>query len=203
MPGGATMRPMLRPVLPWLAAAALAACATAPAPPDPQDAFLERLRGLCGRAFEGRVVSNDEADRAIAGERLIMHVRSCGPGEVRIPFHVGDDRSRTWIVSRTSAGLRLEHDHRHRDGSEDALTRYGGDTATAGTARRQEFPADAYSRDLFAREGIPQSAANVWAIEVEPGRTFAYELRRPNRYFRVEFDLGRPIAAPPPPWGAQ
>jgi hypothetical protein len=31
---------------------------------------------------------------------------------------------------------------------------------------------------------------------------FAYELRRPNRHFRVEFDLTRPVPAPPPPWGA-
>jgi len=35
---------------------------------------------------------------------------------------------------------------------------------------------------------------NVWAIEVEPGHLFAYELRRPERHFRVEFDLTRPLA---------
>jgi hypothetical protein len=39
-------------------------------------------------------------------------------------------------------------------------------------------------------------------MEIHPGRTFAYELRRPNRHFRVEFDLSRPVPAPPPPWGA-
>jgi hypothetical protein len=39
-------------------------------------------------------------------------------------------------------------------------------------------------------------------MEVHPGRMFAYELRRPNRHFRVEFDLTRPVPAPPPPWGA-
>jgi hypothetical protein len=43
---------------------------------------------------------------------------------------------------------------------------------------------------------------NVWAVEVEPGALFAYELRRPGRFFRVEFDLKRPIAPPPPPWGS-
>jgi hypothetical protein len=31
-------------------------------------------------------------------------------------------------------------------------------------------------------------------MEVHPDRLFAYELRRPNRHFRVEFDLTRPVA---------
>ena len=80
--------------------------------------------------------------------------------------------------------------------------RSGGDTVAPGTAGRQEFPADAFSRDLFLRQGIPASTANVWAMEVEAGRMFAYELRRPDRYFRAEFDLTRPVTPPPPPWGA-
>jgi hypothetical protein len=131
-----------------------------------------------------------------------MHVNGCSADAVRIPFHVGTDRSRTWVITRTAQGLRLKHDHRHEDGTPDARTQYGGDTATAGTAARQEFPADRYSRELFVREKIPQSVTNVWAMEVQPGRSFAYELRRPGRYFRVEFDLTRPVAPPPPPWGA-
>ena len=191
-------------LVPAALAALLAGCATAPAdPPSVQEQFFERLSALCGRAFEGRVASPPvEADRAFAGARLVMHVRDCGANEIRIPFHVGDDRSRTWVVTRTGAGLRLKHDHRHEDGSEDELTQYGGDTAGPGTAERQEFPADRFSRDMFVRGGIPQSAANVWAIEVHPQR-FAYELRRPGRFFRVEFDLNRPVAAPPPAWGSR
>ena len=185
-----------------LPAAALAACATVPPAEAPQGLFLDRLRGLCGRAFAGRVVTEDAADREMASEPLVMHVRACSTEEIRIPFHVGEDRSRTWVVSRTGAGLRLKHDHRHSDGSEDARTQYGGDTVAPGTPQRQEFPADQYSRDLFLRENIPASVTNVWAIEIEPGRTFAYELRRPGRHFRVEFDLTRPVPAPPPPWGA-
>jgi hypothetical protein len=27
-----------------------------------------------------------------------MHVRDCGPDSIRIPFHVGADRSRTWLI---------------------------------------------------------------------------------------------------------
>ena len=186
-----------------LAAALLpGGCATAPAPGAPADAFLAGLSQHCGKAYEGRIVSPPAAaDESFAGKKLVMHVRECREGAMRIPFHVGEDRSRTWVLTRTAEGLELKHDHRHEDGSEDRLTQYGG-TAAAGTAQRQEFPADTFSRELFVRENIPASAANVWAMEIVPGAVFAYELKRPGRFFRVEFDLTRPVAPPPPPWGA-
>ena len=174
----------------------LAACATTPSA-APQDVFFARLAALCGKAFEGRIASPAvEADRDFAGKRLVMHVRDCSKDEIRIPFHVGEDRSRTWIVTRTGSGLRLKHDHRHEDGSEDVLSQYGGDTVSAGTPERQEFPADTYSKELFVRENRAVSVPNVWAMEVRPADGFAYELRRPGRFFRVEFDLGRPVQPP-------
>jgi hypothetical protein len=181
----------------------LSGCATVPAF-SPADQFFARLTSLCGKAFEGHLASPAvEADRDFAGKRLVMHVRECSGDTIRIPFQVGDDRSRTWVITRSPGGLRLKHDHRHEDGSEDKLTQYGGDSLAPGTAGRQEFPADQFSRELFVREKIPQSAANVWAVEVEPARLFAYELRRPNRFFRVEFDLSREIGPPPAPWGSR
>lgn len=186
-----------------LLAALLAGCATPAVEEAPQDRFFSILASLCGKAFEGRIASPAvEADSAFAGKQLVMHVHSCTKDEIRIPFHVGEDRSRTWVVTRTRAGLRLKHDHRHSDGSEDKLTQYGGDTVGPGSAGRQEFPADGFSKALFVRESIPASTANVWAMEVG-GAAFAYELRRPGRFFRVEFDLERPVAPPPAPWGAQ
>jgi hypothetical protein len=190
-----------------LAALALSGCATLA--PGPQDQFFSRLSALCGKAFEGRIASPPvEADAAFAGKRLVMHVRECSGDTIRIPFHVGEDRSRTWVITRIPTGLRLKHDHRHEDGSEDKLTQYGGDTLDEGVFRegspqRQEFPADQFTKDLFVREKIPQSVTNVWAMEVVPAQLFAYELRRPNRFFRVDFDLTKPVAPPPPPWGAR
>ena len=194
-------------------ALALAACTDATVADDQApvaaaesaaDRFFASLSTLCGKAYEGRVVSNDAADEDMRGSRLVMHVRECSDDTIRIPFHVGEDRSRTWVVSRTEAGgLRLKHDHRHPDGSEDVLTQYGGDTTGPGTATRQEFPVDSFSKDLFNREGAAVSTTNVWAMEIEPDRVFAYELRRPNRYLRAEFDLTKPVAPPPPPWGAE
>lgn len=172
----------------------------------PVDAFLARLATHCGQAFEGRVRVDTPAqpDNAFAGKKLVMHVRRCDADELRIPFHVGEDRSRTWVLTRTATGLRLKHDHRHEDGRPDAVTMYGGDTATPGSARRQAFLVDAESIATFRREGLLASLENTWAMEIEPGQVFVYELSRPNgRLFQVEFDLSRPVPAPPAPWGSE
>ncbi len=169
-----------------------------------REAFWSRLHALCGRAFRGRVTEGTAAgDTALMEETLVMHVRDCRDDEVRVPFHVGTgagaDRSRTWVFTRTEAGLHLEHDHRHEDGSEDEITGYGGDTDGPGTAARQEFRADAYTAGL-----IPEAATNVWSVEIEPGERFVYALRREgtDRRFRAEFDLSEEVPPPPPPWGA-
>lgn len=165
--------------------------------------FLEGVRPLCGQAYAGHIVSPPvAADEAFAGKDLVMHVASCTDDTIRIPFHVGDDHSRTWVLTRKASGLRLKHDHRHRDGSEDRITQYGGDATTLPGAERQEFPADAFTKDLLRREGNVAGIENVWAMEHRPG-LFAYELRRPGRFFRVEFDLTRPVATPPAAWGSE
>ena len=183
----------------------VAGCAHVPAT-GAHDTFFANLKALCGQAFAGAVEVDEPAtpgNDAFAGKALVMHVRECEGDTVRIPFHVGADRSRTWVVTRTPAGLRLKHDHRHADGSPDAVTLYGGDTAAAGTAARQEFPVDAESVAMFEREGLPASVTNTWAMELEPGVRFTYELARPGgRLFRVAFDLSAPVSPPPPPWGS-
>lgn len=203
------MKILTRSVAATSLAVVLAACAKPSASPvaTPQDAFFGRLTTLCGKAFAGRVAVDTPAPTGgdpFAGKALVMHVRECSTRELRIGFHVGDDRSRTWVVTRTGSGLRLKHDHRHADGSSDAVTMYGGETAAAGTASRQAFPVDAESRAMFSREGRSVSNSNVWAIEVEAVRAFVYELARPGgRLFRVEFDLAKPVHPPPAPWGAK
>lgn len=187
-----------------LSLSALAACSapTASDPASPQEAFFASLETLCGKAFAGKLVSTDEADADFGAQSMVMHVRECSEAEVRIPFHVGEDRSRTWVITRQDAGLRLKHDHRHEDGSEDAVTQYGGDTAEHGSASRQSFPVDDFSIAMFEREGLTASVTNIWSVDVGKDM-FAYELRRENRFFRVEFDTSQPVEAPPAPWGAE
>ena len=201
------MKPRLRIVPAVLLALVFGAHAAAPSPATPADAFLAAIATHCGKAYAGRIVANEprqEKPDAFEGKPLVMHVRGCeAPAQgLRIPFHVGDDRSRTWVLTRTADGLRLKHDHRHADGSPDAVTLYGGDTIDAGTPLRQVFPVDAESRATFEREGLGASLQNAWAMEIEPGKRFLYELRRPGgRLFQVEFDLTAPVQLPPAPWG--
>ena len=168
------------------------------APEDPQAVFWQSLEALCGQSFEGRLVESEPPDSSFDGKSFVMHVRSCEAGEIRIPFFVGDDRSRTWVITKTKSGLRLKHDHRHEDGTEDEITQYGGDTKQQGSATTQEFHADALTAEL-----VPAASTNIWTIQVEPSLLFSYALRREDsdRRFRVLFDLRQPVQTPPPPWG--
>jgi hypothetical protein len=188
-----------------LAALLLLTSMTAPAMADlSREAFWSNLSNLCGKAFAGALTQFDaEEDAQMAAARLVMHVSYCSNTEIRIPFHVGEDRSRTWVVTRTGEGFRLKHDHRHEDGSEDDVTWYGGHSTDPGRAHRQTFPVDAYSRSLFLSRNLDVSTTNHWNLEVRPGQVFAYELVRAGRYLRAEFDLTKAIDPPPPAWGHQ
>jgi len=186
--------PRLRPLL-----LALLLPLTARALPPEQETFWSELRALCGQAYSGKIVESTSAtDSAFAGQSLVIQVRACGENEIKIPFHVGENRSRTWVITRTTTGLRLKHDHRHEDGTADKVTHYGGDTATVGTAIQQDFPADKFTAEL-----IPAAKTNVWSFLFSPKKSLSYRLVRASegRRFRVEFDLTKPIPAPPAPWG--
>ncbi len=171
----------------------LTGCASMPEPVSPADAFFQRLATLCGKSFSGRLIAGNDSDAGFAKADLQAHARECSTREIRIAFDVGKDRSRTWIITRTDSGMGLKHRHMLKDGSEDPVSQYGGDTASAGTASRQEFPVDAFSKAMFTKDGREVSNTNVWAFEVEPGQSLVYELARPGRLFRVSFDLSRPL----------
>jgi hypothetical protein len=181
-----------------LAALGLAACSPAKeTSPDLMDA----LTALCGQAFEGRVTSDDPRDADFASQRLVMHVRDCEPDVVRVPFHVGEDRSRVWVFTRQADGtIELKHNHRHEDGEQDVLSMYGGRTVGAASGTALDFPADQFSKDLFERENIPASMANTWSVSVTD-TAYVYALTRPDRHFRAEFDLTSPVETPPAAWG--
>lgn len=168
--------------------------------PASQAAFWSQLGALCGKAFGGHVAESVPPDTVMSRQTLVMHVRECGADTIRIPFHVGENRSRTWVITRTATGLRLKHDHRHEDGAPDSVTQYGGDTRDAGQPDRQEFHADSLTAAL-----IPAARTNIWTVELQPGRLFVYALRREgtDRRFRAEFDLGTAVEIPPAPWGTR
>lgn len=162
------------------------------------DIFWGRMDALCGKSFEGTVTHAPAGDTAFTNKTLAMEVRKCTENEIRIPFHVGENRSRTWILTKQNKRILLKHDHRHEDGSEDRITQYGGWTPNTGQVGSQIFIADQETTDL-----LPPASHNVWMIEIDPGNIFAYSLRRQgsDRYFRVSFDLKKEIKALPAPWG--
>lgn len=187
---------------------------------SPQEAFWQALSSHCGadgagNAYPGQLVSEDERDADWQTRAMVAHWAECTPGRIAIAFHTEDpeqetgwDRSRTWVITKTENGLRLKHDHRHNDGSEDVLTQYGGDTAEDGTSTAQDFPVDEESIALFTREGLDASLTNIWRLEVDPAGKengkFTYQLTRrndPTRLFRVSFNTNTPIDPPPPAWG--
>lgn len=187
---------------PRLAAALGAAILAAPAAiaeTSPADSWWERLEALCGQAFEGRLMRAPDGDDSLSDQRLVMHVRSCEPDRIRIPFIAGEDLSRTWVLTRHEDGtIELRHDHRHPDGTEEDATQYGGVTVSPGSDFGQIFPGDHVTT---AR--LPTSWQNVWLMEVHPGERFVYHVRRvgTERAFHVEFNLTASVEPPPAPWG--
>lgn len=164
--------------------------------PSEANAFWSTLQALCGKSFEGEL-ELPEDDEDFAGKRLVMHVRSCEGNVIRIPFFVGDDKSRTWVLTFENDRIQLKHDHRHEDGSEDDVNMYGGTTTNSGQAGLQTFPADQHTKNI-----IPAASSNIWWITVDDDQ-YTYNLRRlgTERVFRVVFDLSDAIETPEAPWG--
>lgn len=166
----------------------------------PATDFWQQLQTLCDQSFAGKLITHPAGEDGFVGKALLMHVRDCSEDEIRIPFHVGEDRSRTWVVRLQDKRLSLKHEHRHEDGELDAVTNYGGTASNAGRADRQYFPADEQTREV-----IEAAFSNVWTLALTPGDTFTYGLRRLGtpRVFQIDFDLSQPVATPPPAWGAE
>ncbi|TVP50282.1 MAG: hypothetical protein EA350_00785 [Gemmatimonadales bacterium] len=175
-------------------------------------------------AYPGRTTLNTLSDPApFEGAVLRMVLDDCDGDRLPIPFLVGDDASRTWILQFQEEGLRLAHDHREPDGSPSEANLYGGvahvpageaggpggpggmggtgggAVDAAGTSGSGEtilyFPAD--ERTLEDRAG---RVANVWALALDSERErFFYRLYL-NGELRLEaaFDLTVTVAVEAP-----
>lgn len=163
-----------------------------------QEKFWQSLQELCGKAYKGTVIAAPANDTVFKDKLLVMHVRACEEARIRIPFFVGENRSRTWVFTKTNQQLLLKHDHRHRDGIPDSITMYGGQTTNSGMATLQLFPADQETTNI-----LPAAATNVWWVELVPGKYFTYNLRRmgTDRLFSIRFDLSSATNIPDAPWG--
>ncbi len=152
--------------------------------------FLTNLSSLCGKKFEGKTVFPSDPNHDFAGKQLIMFVKDCSSSQIRIPFSVGSDKSRTWLITATENGLQLKHDHRHEDGTPHELTMYGGDSDQVGTQWRQSFPADQLTYQL-----VPKGKTNIWTLEIDlESQTFWYRLtRHGKKRYSASFDLSKPL----------
>ena len=161
------------------------------------DQFWQQLKQHCGKTYEGTVTSGATTNDGFSGKRLVMHVLSCEENQLLIPFNVGENRSRTWILTKANDRIELKHDHRHEDGTNDAVTMYGGTTTNTGLPGIAVFPADQMTVTT-----IPAAATNVWWITIN-NTTFTYNLRRigSDRLFTVTFDITKPVEKPLPSWG--
>ncbi|OBX27291.1 hypothetical protein [Gelidibacter algens] len=160
--------------------------------------FWDTLKNHCGKSYEGKITAGGEEGDGFTGEKLVMHVRTCDENEIKIPFFVGDDKSRTWVLTMDDKNLiLLKHDHRLKDGSEDTVTQYGGLSPNTGLADIQFFPADEFTANL-----LPHASNNVWWMTVD-NSSFTYNLRRigTDRIFSVKFDLNKEVQTPSAPWG--
>lgn len=153
---------------------AAAAATPADAQTDARAAFFDTLKSLCHVRFEGVKTFPADTTHEMHGKLLVATVTTCTETELRVPFVVGADRSRTWVFTRPAGGLQLKHDHRHADGTPDSVTNYGGIARAGGSALEQSFPADEFTAKL-----IPAAATNVWTIRLSADRsTLTYHLDR-------------------------
>lgn len=160
--------------------------------------FWQNLQKHCGKSYEGTVTAGGKEGDGFTGQRLVMQVLSCEPNRIRVPFYVGENKSRTWVLFKNENNiLRLKHDHRHEDGSEDTVTQYGGENSNHGFENLQMFPAD-----METARRISYASTNLWWITLDD-KTYTYNLRRigSDRVFTATFDLTKPIEFNEVPWG--
>ncbi|MBV1911661.1 MAG: hypothetical protein KUG78_20380 [Kangiellaceae bacterium] len=153
---------------------------------DSQRLFFEEFKQLCGRSFDGKSTFPSNKEDSFYGKKLVMEVRDCSSREIKVPFSVGEDRSRTWILSINKGRLLFKHDHRHLDGTPDDLTMYGGYADGKGGQYSQSFPADDETKIM-----VPKGKTNVWHLTIDINNNeFIYYLERHNKpRFKAVFKL--------------
>ena len=160
--------------------------------------FWDNVQQLCGNAYRGELADATPYYHGSAADRIVIHVRNCTETLTHISLHMDDDHSRNLMLTKASGTLRLKHDHRNEDGTEEQITQYGGDAPSPGLETRQIFRADEHTADI-----LPQRSDNFWFLDMMDDETFAYGVHWPKygHSIRLEFDITETVEAPPAPWG--
>jgi hypothetical protein len=149
------------------------------------------MREMCGQTFGGRTIYAEETDETFEPARLYFVVQECGEDELRIPFVVGGDASRTWILRMGDEGLSFIHEHVRDDGTEYDTSGFGGHASDDGSATFQHFP------DFWTTDETPAAERRVWRLRIDREHDlFVYYLDRGGRpAYRLVFHLGPPSPA--------
>ncbi len=157
---------------------------------DIHRAFFDNLRKLCGQSFVGKpIYPLDDPEHPFYDQPIMVSFSVCERDRVHMPLQVGENLSRTWMLTLTEEGLLLKHDHRHEDGTPEELTMYGGYATEEGTEWSQFFPADDETAEM-----LPEASTNVWNMVInEEEGTFEYILHRHgNLRFHAVIDISEP-----------
>jgi hypothetical protein len=78
-------------------------------------AFFNELKSLEGKTFYGKAIYMPDTTKAndFWGKELKFTVNKSKNSVLRLPFHVGENKSRTWVLTKSKNGIQLKHDHRH------------------------------------------------------------------------------------------
>ncbi|MDQ3040299.1 MAG: hypothetical protein M3R16_10965 [Pseudomonadota bacterium] len=158
-----------------------------------QRAFFENLRALCGQTFGGRTILAPVRDKTFEPARLYMVVKDCKDDEIRIPFVVDGDASRTWVFQMRKDGLRFFHEHLRPDGTAHEPSGFGGNATMDGTPVFQSFP------DFESTADTPVAKLRVWRLRLDTEhKLFVYYLDWAGLpLYRLAFHMGP--ASPPLP----
>ena len=168
---------------------------TAAAPPS---AFMTALRDKCGRAFRGSKVAG--SNETMEGKELILAFAPCEANEpVKMAVHVNVgplqvsrdqeiwDRSRTFTLSDSDAGLTATLGNRNEDGSAGAIDGMSATAAAGGTDSRQSFNLAGAEQPMAIELGADAITLTVPDI----GETQGYS---------AQFENSDRVAMPPEAW---
>jgi hypothetical protein len=172
-----------------LMAACGAATADEAAAASPQRAFFEEIAARCGDEYPGRAVIAPETDDTFRPAFLAMRIESCTEEEIRIPFIVDGDESRTWVLTMDGGDLVFTHEHMLEGDTLSSNSGWGGRAAAGtGAAHFQHFPDHRWDPAT-----VPEERRSHWRMRVDPDHgQFVYYLDRGTTpAYRLVFHTGQ------------
>jgi len=156
---------------------------------NPQRAFFDALAERCGDEYPGRAVIAPESDPTFRPAFLGMVIASCTENQIRIPFLVDGDDTRTWVLTLDDDGLLFTHEHMLEGDTLSSNSGWGGRAEWGtGTAAFQHFPDHRWDP---AR--VPEENRSHWRMRLDPEHgQFVYYLDRgvvPD--YRLVFHMGQ------------